>query len=60
MAQHLKTFLEDFKRGDKTVGAKACETCKYANGCDLDFYSKTKTLTELTGITFDALIRYKP
>lgn len=50
MAKHLQSFVEDSKYDRVADFGKPCATCKFFEGCDLDFYKKSDSLTELTGI----------
>lgn len=53
MAQHLQSFLDDAYHLRVADFGFPCATCKFLKDCDLDFYKKAKTLTELTGIEFN-------
>lgn len=53
MAQHLQTFVEDAKYERVSDFGKPCVTCKYVRECESNFFSNSKTLTELTGIRFN-------
>lgn len=59
MAQHLQSFVEDAKYDRIADFGRPCASCKYLDGCDLDFYSKSKTLTKITSIRFSPLASKK-
>lgn len=57
MAQHLRSFVEDSKHHRIADFGRPCATCEIRRNCDFDFYRKSDTLTELTGIRISPLKR---